>query len=240
MGRLFGVLESKWVARTLAVYSLVTFGALVVGLVYALAVGVIHGPGWVPLFGFGVWVLLAILLITALMVSRHPNTVASPASRLVISKGLPGSTRALVLAFERVEAAVRRLIAEAAILNPLDNQVKANELAQAFVELEAEVGALVANAAALDERWSLLWADKPRWADNQPSRALFSRERLDELVKYMAWRGGQLGSMIDFLITGNDDRVRHIRAWVKAREQERQEAEDSAARTATRRASPLS
>lgn len=218
MRRLLGVLDSKWVARPLTVYGLVTLGAAVVTLV---------GVGVITLLYFVIWIVLAVALVFALMVSSRPSTVASPASRIVIATGLPGTTKALLAALERAEAAARTYIAEAAILNPVNNQAAANELAQAYVELEAEVGTLIANAPAFDERWSLLWTHRPSWAENQPyCGRLFSRAMLDELVRYMAWRGGQLGAMIDFLNTGDDERVRYIRSWVKATERRGREAED--------------
>jgi hypothetical protein len=227
MRRLLGVLDSKWLARPLAVYGLVTLGAAVAALV---------GVGVITLLYFGIWIVLALALVLALMASRRPSTVVSPASRIAIATGLPGSTMALLTALERAEAADRTYIAEAAILNPVNNQAAANELAQAYVELEAEVGALIANAPAFDERWSLLWTHRPSWAENQPyCRRLFSRAMLDQLVRYMAWRGEQLGAMIDFLNTGNDERVRHIRAWMKAAERRKREAENGVG-TAARRA----
>ena len=220
MRRLLGALDSKWIARPLTVYGLITLGATVVALV---------GFGVVALLYLGIWIVVAVALVSALMFSRQPSTVASPASHIVISAGLPGSTKALLTALARAEAADRTYIAEAAILNPVNNQAAANELAQAFVELEAEVGTLIANASAFDERWSLLWTYRPGWAENQPyGGRLFSREMLDELVRYMAWRGAQLGAMIDFLSTGNDERVRHIRSWVKAAEERKREPETAA------------
>jgi hypothetical protein len=231
MRRLLGVLDSNWVTRPLAVYGLATVGAAVVTLV---------GIGVVALLYFAIWVVLALALVLALMVSRQPSSVASPISRIAISTGLPGSTKALLTALERAEVAARTYIAEAAILNPVNNQAAANEVAQAYAELETEVAALIANAPAFDDRWSLLWTYRPDWADDQPyCRGLFSRAMLDELVRYMAWRGGQLGAMIDFLSTGNEERVRHIKSWVKAAERKKQDAENGVG-TAARAQSPLS
>lgn len=218
MHRLLSAIDSKWVARPLTVYGLITLGAAVVTLV---------GVGVITLLYFVIWVVLAVALVFALMLSSRPSTVASPASRIAIATGLPGSTKSLLAALERAEAANRTYIAEAAILDPVNNQAAANEVAQAYVELEAEVGVLIANAPALDERWSLLWTHRPTWAQNQPyCGRLFSRAMLDELVRYMAWRGRQLAAMIDFLSTGNDEYVRHIRSWVKAAERKKREIEN--------------
>lgn len=218
MHRLLSVIDSRWVARPLTVYGVATLGAAVVTLA---------GVGVITLLYFVIWIALAVTLVLALMVSSRPSTVASPASRLVIATGLPGSTKALLAALERAEVADRAYIAEAAILDPVNNQAAASEVAQAYVELEAEVAALIADAPVFDERWSLLWAHRPTWAENQPYRGrLFSRAMLDELVRYMAWRGRQLGAMIDFLGTGNDEYVRHIRSWVKAAERKRREIEN--------------
>lgn len=231
MTRLLDLLDSKWLARGNTVYGLMAIGVVVVGLL---------GVGVVTLLAFAVWVALSVALIFALVANRRPNTVASPASRVVISAGLPGSTRALLTALERADTANRSYIAEAAILIPVNNQTAANELAQAFVDLEEEVGTLIAASPTFDERWSLQWSHKPSWAESQPyCRRLFSGEMLNELGQYMAVRGRQIGWMIDFLNTGNDEPVRHIRSWVKAAEREKQEAEDGEETTAAiRRASP--
>lgn len=230
--RLLRSLDSKWVSRPLAVYGLITLGAWVVALV---------GFGIITLLYFGIWIAIAVALVLALMASRRPSTVASPASRIVVSTGLPGSTRVLLAALERADAADRALIAQAALLIPALDQKAANEVAQAFVELEAEVGALVVDAPAFDERWSLQWTHKPSWAENQPYRQrLFSGAMFDELGQYMALRGRQIGWMIDFLITGDDKPVRHIRSWIKATEQKKQEVENGAEATASRTSSPLS
>ncbi|HTR75079.1 MAG TPA: hypothetical protein VMH33_07445 [Solirubrobacterales bacterium] len=198
--------------------------------------------GVVTLLAFAVWAVLSVGLILALIANRRPNTVFSPASRIVISAGLPGSTKALLTALERADVVNRSYIAEAAILIPVNNQRATNELAQAFGDLEEEIGALIASAPAFDERWLLQWKHKPSWAEKQPySGRLFSGEMLDELGRYMAMRGRQIGWMIDFLNTGNDKPVRHIRSWIRAAERKNLEAEDGEETNfATRRASSLS
>lgn len=233
MPRLLDLLDSKWLARGNTVYGLIALGVVVVGLL---------GVGVVTLLAFAIWAALSVALIFALAANRRPNAVASPASKIVISTGLPGSTRALLAALQRADAANRSYIAEAAILIPVNNQTAANELAQAFVDLEGEVGALIAASPAFDERWSLQWDHKPSWAEDQPyCRRLFSGGMLNKLGRYMAVRGRQIGWMIDFLNTGNDEPVRHIRAWIKAAERKRQEAADGVeTAAATRRAAPSS
>jgi hypothetical protein len=131
---------------------------------------------------------------------------------------------------------------KAALLIPVNNQSAANELAQAFVDLEGEVAALIAASPVFDERWALQWDHKPSWAEDQPyCGRLFSGGMLNKLGRYMAVRGRQIGWMIDFLKTGNDEPVRHVRAWVKAAEKKRQEAADEVkSAAAPRRAAPLS
>jgi hypothetical protein len=238
--RLLGVLDSKWLTRSLNAYGLI---GLVSALITAgLVVVALLGVGVVTLAVFAVWAAVSVAVILAFLASRRPSTVASPAARIAISAGLPGSTRALLASLERADGANRDYIAEASILIPVNNWAAAYELAQACADLEAEVGALVAGAPAFDERWSLLWAHKPSWAGEQPYLGeLFTGARLDDLRRYMSVRGRQIGSMVDYLRTGDDKPVRHARALVKTEERKKQEAEDwTGTAGATHHASPLS
>jgi hypothetical protein len=232
MRRILRLLDSRPLSRAGAVatiISLVTVGLALVGLMYVQGADLIREGEWITVVCFGVWAALAALLIVAWTARRQPGIVVTPAARIVIAKGLPGSSRALLAALLRAESTSREFIAEAAILMPVNNQKAAHDLAQGYAAFESEIAALVESAEVFDERWSLAWARKQDWFGDHLLNGPFTLATLSELVRYMAHRNRQIGWMLDFLQTGNDEHVRHARAWARA--DERAADESSAAPT---------
>lgn len=221
MRRILRFLDSKPLSRAGAVatlVSLVTVGLALVGLMYAQGADLIREGEWITVACFGVWATLTALLIIAWMARRQPGIVVTPAARIAIANGLPGSSRALLVALARAETEGREFIAEAAILMPVNNQKAAHDLAQGYAAFESEVSSLVESSKVFDERWSLTWERKPEYFGNHFRNGPFTLGILSELVRYMAHRNRQIGWMIDFLQTGNDEHVRHAEAWAKADE----------------------
>jgi hypothetical protein len=179
---------------------------------------VVRTAGWVPVVGFMVWALTALLLAGSWLMRREPHTVASPFDQLRIAGGLPGASATLLKALAVAEATGREFIAEAAIRDPVNNQEATAEFAQSYAAYEAEVRTLIADSDVLDKRWQLLWQRKPSWADAHILEPPFTRERLDTVVSYMAQRNRQLAWMIAFLQGGSDKPVRYIRHWGCANE----------------------
>ena len=221
MGRLFGLLDSRLLSRIGNAEILVRISFLGLGLVGGTVLagaGVVDVVGWVPVACFGVWTVTSLLLAIAAIVRRQPSTVASPFAQLVIAKGLARSEATLLSALVEAESKGREIVAEAAILVPVNNQRAALELTQSFRALEAEVASLVRSTDRLDDRWELLWSHKATWWDDSALDYPWTRARLDDAVKHMAWRIRQLDLMIEFLRDGDDEKVRHIRSWVAAAE----------------------
>lgn len=219
MRRVFRLLDSKLLVRVSALVTVATLGFALVGLMRIQGAGLVQGIEGITLLCFGIWAVLIVMLIVSWMARRQPSMVASPVAHIAISKGVPGSSRALLAALVRSESAGREFIADAATLMPVNNQRAAYELAQAYVVFEDEVASLVEGAKEFDERWSLTWARKPSWFRDNLLKGPFTLGMLSELVRYMALRNRQLGWMIDFLQGGSDEPVRFARAW--AREAER-------------------
>jgi hypothetical protein len=221
MRRILRLLDSRPLSRAGAVatiISLVTLGLALVGLMYAQGADLIREGEWITVVCFGVWAALAALLIVAWTARRQPGIVVTPAARIVIAKRFPGSSRALLAALLRAESTGREFIAEAAILMPVNNQKAAYDLAQGYAAFESEIAALVESAEVFDERWSLTWEHKPNYFGNHFRNGPFTLDLLSELLRYMAHRNRQIGWMLDFLQTGNDEPVRHARAWARADE----------------------
>lgn len=133
MSDIFRLLDSKLLSRAGGVatlVSLITVGLALVALMYAQGAGMARGGEWITVVCFGVWTVLAVLLILAWVARRQPGIVVTPAARIAIAKGLPGSSRALLTALSRAETTGREFIAEAAILMPGNNQKTAYDLAQ--------------------------------------------------------------------------------------------------------------
>ena len=217
MRRLFSILDSAFVSR---VGNATTLGRII-GLGFALVVAtglvgakVIHVGGWIPVVCFGIWGLLALLLTAAWTMRRQPSSLASPFAQFVIARGLPRASSEMLSALVRAESSARRFIAEAAILDPVDNQTRATEFARAYSSYEQEVASLLIRAGEFDERWELLWARKPSWARDHLLESPFTRHTLDLLTRYIAHRARQLGYMMKFLRDGDDRVVRHIGAWI--------------------------
>lgn len=219
MKRILRFLDSKPLSRAGAfatLVSLVTVGLALVGMMYAQGADMIREGEWIAVVCFVVWAALAALLIMAWMARRQPGIVVTPAARIAIAKGLPGSSRALLAALSRAEATGREFIAEAAILMPVNNQKAAYDLAQGYAAFESEIAALIESAKVFDERWSLTWVRKPDYFGDHFRDGPFTLGILSELVRYMAHRNRQIGWMLDFLLTGNDEHVQHARAWARA------------------------
>jgi hypothetical protein len=219
--RAFEFIDSKSISRLSTLATLISVGVGLVGLMIARGPDFLRGDGWIALVCFGVWAALTLFLVIAWIARRRPSTVASPLARIAISKKLPGSSGALLLALTRAEADCRAFIAEAAIVIPALDQKTAYDLAQGFAAFELEVGEVIESASELDQRWSLLWNHRPSWVPDNILRGPFTGQRYDELTRYMALRGRQLGWTVDFLRGGSDHPVRYIRAWVKGAEQAR-------------------
>ncbi len=221
MSRMLRFLDSKPLSRVGAVAtlgSIATVGLALVGLMYAEGADLLRDGKWITLACFGIWVLISALLIFAWAARRQPGIVVTPAARIAIAKGLPGSSGLLLAALARAEATGREFIAEAAILMPINNHRAAYELAQGYAAFESEIAALIESTEVFDERWSLSWARKPSRYDETTLRTPLTLGMLNELTQYMAHRNRQLGWMLDFLQTGNDEPVRHARAWARADE----------------------
>ncbi len=221
MRRVLRLLDSKPLSRAGAVATLATLvglGLAIVGLMYAQGADLVHEGEWITVVCFGVWAALAALLIVAWTARRQPGIVVSPVARFAIAKGLPGSSRALLTALSRAEATGRDFIAEAAILMPINNQKAAYDLAQGYAAFESEIAMLIESSNVFDERWSLTWERKSDRFKDHLRNGPFTLAVLDELVRYMAHRNRQIGWMLDFLQTGNDEHVRHARAWARADE----------------------
>lgn len=226
-GALFRLLDSRPLSRAGAIatlVSLVTIGAAIVGLIYAQGANLIRAGQWITVGAFGVWVVLTALLIVARTVRRQAGIVVSPAARIAIANGLPGSSGMLLSALERAEATGREFIAEAAILMPINNHKAAYDLAQGYAAFESEIAALIESSEVFDERWSLTWARRPSRYHDTALRTPLTLGMLNELTQYMAHRNRQLGWMLDFLQTGNDEHVRHARAWARADERAAEES----------------
>lgn len=221
MRRILRLLDSRPLSRAGAIATLVssvTVGLAIVGLMYAQGADLVRQGEWITVVCFGVWAALAALLIVAWTARRQPGIVVTPAARIAIAKGLPGSSRALLAALLRAEATGREFIAEAAILMPVNNQKAAYDLAQGYAAFESEIATLIENSKVFDERWSLTWERKPDYFGSHFRNGPFTLGLLSELVRYMAQRNRQIGWMLDFLQTGNDEYVRHARAQAKADE----------------------
>lgn len=219
MKRILRFLDSRPLSRAGAVatlVSLVSVGLALVGLIFAQGAGLVREGEWITVVCFGVWAMLSALLILAWIARRQPGTVVTPAARIAIAKGLPGSSKALLAALARAETEGREFIAEAAILMPVNNQKAAHDLAQGYAAFESEVSSLIKSSKILDERWSLTWERKPDYFGSHFRNGPFTLGILSELVRYMAQRNRQIGWMLDFLQTGNDEHVRHARAWARA------------------------
>jgi hypothetical protein len=215
MKRILRFLDSRPLSRAGAVatlVSLVSVGLALVGLIFARGAGLVREGEWITVVCFGVWAMLSALLIIAWIARRQPGTVVTPAARIAIAKGLPGSSRALLAALARAETEGREFIAEAAILMPVNNQKAAHDLAQGYAAFESEVSSVIKSSKVLDERWSLTWERKPDYFGSHFRNGPFTLGILSELVRYMAQRNRQIGWMLDFLQTGNDEHVRHARA----------------------------
>jgi hypothetical protein len=197
-----------------------TLGRMIgLGFALVLATGlvgakVVHVGGWIPVVCFGIWGLVALLLAAAWTMRRQPSSLASPVAQLVIARGLPRASSEMFGALVRAESRAREFIAEAAILDPVNNQTRAAEFARAYSAYEHEVASLLKRAGEFDERWDLLWARKPSWARDHLLESPFTRETLDVLTRYIAHRARQLCYMMKFLRDGDDRVVRYIRAWV--------------------------
>lgn len=221
MTRILRLLDSEPLSRAGAVATLATLvglGLALVGLMYAQGAELVREGQWFTVVCFGVWAVLAALLIVAWTARRQPGIVVSPAARIAITKGLPGSSRSLFAALSRAEATGREFIAEAAVLMPVNNQKAAYDLAQGYAAFESEVATLIESSKVFDERWSLTWKRKPSRFGDHLRNGPFTLASLDELARYMGHRNRQIGWMIDFLQTGNDEHVRHAKAWARADE----------------------
>jgi hypothetical protein len=119
---------------------------------------------------------------------------------------------------QRAESRGREFIADAAILNPVNNQGPTAAFARRYSEFEKEVASLLSATDRLDERWELAWAHKPSWADDHLLEPPFTRGSLDVVVKYIAQRNRLLLAMVEYLRSGNDEPFRYIRHWVRHRE----------------------
>ncbi len=226
-GALVRLLDSRSLSRAGAIatlVSLVTVGAAIVGLIYAHGADLIRAGQWVTVVAFGVWVVLTAPLIVAWAGRRQPGIVVTPAARIAIAQGLPGSPGMVLTALVRAEATGREFIAEAAVLMPINNHKAAFDLAQGYAAFESEIATLIESTKVFDERWSLTWARKPRRYHDSALSAPLTLGMLNELTQYMAHRNRQIGWMIDFLQTGNDEHVRHARSWVKADERAAEES----------------
>jgi hypothetical protein len=215
--RFFSILDSAFVSRvgsTMTLIRMVSLGLALVVLVGLVGAGVVHIGGWIPVVCFVVWALIAVLLTAAWTMRRQPSTLASPLAQLVIARGLPGSSSELLGALVVAESRAREFVAEAAILMPVNNQGEAVQFARSYGAYEAEVASLLARADEFDDRWELLWKHKPSWARSHLLEPPFTRATLDVLTKYIAYRARQLGGMMEFLRSGNEQPVRYIRAWV--------------------------
>lgn len=229
MRRILPLLDSRPLSRASAVatiVSLVTAGIALVALMYAQGADLVREGQSITVICFGVWSVLSVLLIVAWAARRKPGIITSPAARIAIAKGLPGSPGALLTALTRAEASGREFIAEAAILMPVNNQKAAYDLAQGYAKFESEIGTLIESADAFDERWSLTWNRRPSWYEDYLLTGPFTLGVLNELVRYIAHRNRQIGWMIDFVQTGNDEHVRHAKAWARY---EKRKADESRA-----------
>jgi hypothetical protein len=221
VGRSVQIFDSRFLSRVgnaLTLGRVLGLGAALIvalGLVGAQAV---HVAGWIPVVCFGVWTVVACLLGATWLLQRDASSIASPTAQLAIELELPRASVALLNALQRAETRGREFIAEAAILNPVNNQGAAAALARSYSQFEKEVASVLTATAKLDERWELAWAHKPSWADDHLLEPAFTRARLDVIVKYMAHRNRQLGWMIEYLRSGDDEPVRYIRHWVSQNE----------------------
>jgi hypothetical protein len=228
MKRVLRFLDSRLLTRVGAVATIITLGIALVGLMRAQGADLAREAGWITLLCFGIWAALSVLLIVSWLGRRRPSMVASPAAHLAISRGIPGSSRALHAALARAESKGREFIAEAAILMPVNNQKAACDLAQGYTDFESEVASLIRSAKEFDERWSLTWERKPSWFEDYLLKGPFTLGMLSELVRYMALRNRQLGWMLDFLQGGSDEPVRHAKAWARAGERAAEESRAAA------------
>jgi hypothetical protein len=214
MRRLFSILDSVFLSRVGNARSLIGIAGLGLALVVLaglVGAGIVRAAGWIPVGCFVIW---CVYVVAAWGMRRQPTTLSSPLAQLVIASRLPGSSSVFASALVRAEAQARELIAEAAILDPVNNQAAAAEFARTYREFEAEVASLLRTADEFDERWELLWARKPSWVRDYMLESPFTRESLDFLTRYIAHRARQLGYMMKFLQDGDDHVVRHIRGWV--------------------------
>lgn len=229
MRRVHRLLDSKPLSRAGAIatlITLITLGAGIVGLMYAAGADLLREGKWIILVCFGIWVVISVLLIFAWVARRQPGIIVTPAARIAIAKGLPGSAVSLLAALSRAEARGREFIAEVAILMPINNHKVAHDLAQGYAAFESEIAALIESSEVFDERWSLTWARRPSRYNDTALRTPLTLGMLNELTQYMAHRNRQLGWMLDFLQTGDDEHVRHARAWAGA---DKRAAEESSA-----------
>ena len=214
--RAFDIIDSRFVSRVgnaLTLWSLLSLGAVLLLVIGLVGAAVIQVAGWIPLVCFGLWIAVACLLGVSLLLHRTRSSLASPIARIAIERGLPRASIALVNALREAEARGREFIAEAAILCPVNNQEPTATFADTYRQFEKDVASLVHASNELDERWELAWAHMPTWADAHLLEMPFTRGRLDVLVQYMAQRNRQLGWMLEYMRSGNDEPVRHVRHW---------------------------
>jgi hypothetical protein len=133
------------------------------------------------------------------MLRREASTIVSPVAELSITRGLPGSSDALLSALIEAEAQGRAYIAEAAIRQPLNNHGPTADFVHSYGWYEAEVADLLASADDVDEGWAVLWARRPSWVSDRMLETPATRADLDVVVLYMALRTRQLSWLIDWL-----------------------------------------
>jgi hypothetical protein len=120
MQRVFQLLDSVFLARVGRAGTLIRIiglGALPGGRSRLGRRGGRRVAAWVPLVCFGIWALLVLLLVVALLLRRQPSTLASPGARIVIAKDLPYASAALLRALSAAEARGREFIADAASMD---------------------------------------------------------------------------------------------------------------------------
>jgi hypothetical protein len=142
MRRLFRLLDSRFVSRVGNAgtpFNLMWIGLGVVVTTGLAGASVLRVAGWIPVACFGVWTATSLLLVATWMLGRAPITLRSPFEHLMISRGLPGSSEALQRALALAEQQSREFIAEASIMNPVNNSKAATEFAHSYGSFEAEV-----------------------------------------------------------------------------------------------------
>jgi len=215
--RMLRVLDSVFLARVGRAGTLIR----VIGLGVLLAIGValataevVRVTGWIPAVCFAVWAVVSTGLVAATLLRRQPNTLTSPAGRVAIARGLPGAEAALLAALTTAAAQGREFIADAALVETLNDHPAAPDLAARYAAHLGEVAALIASSDRLDERWSALWAREPDCTRGHVGGLLehpFYGEKQDALVQYMALQTRRLDGMIAYLQIGDDRPVRYMR-----------------------------